>query len=112
MNIGSIIEMIKQDPSIKDDVAGFLARVNEKNIRQVDVIRTEIIEHECFVSVADRNGGEAVEEDVMAAIKALEIVPLLEQADRVHEQNIAMIQAGEITDIDTIQPVGDGIDVA
>ncbi len=95
MNTSIIIGMLREDPTIADDVPGFLARVNEQNIRVVRQRHVEVIDEEVMVSLAERNGGPATERDVTDALQIMAAQPLLEQAANGFEQLRQAIMNGQ-----------------
>lgn len=96
MNLGTIKTMIEQDPTISNDIPGFLTRVNEKNIKKVERVITTVEDVVSFTSYAEQNGGLATERDVQEALKLISQEPLLAQAKQKYENAVTAIQSGEI----------------
>lgn len=109
MNISNLVDMITADPTLTDDIDGFLKMLNTKNIVQIDKIRTDVIEKQSLVSIADRNGGTATAGDVQKALDYISKQPLYEAAEQAFEDTKAGIDSGDITDVSGIPlPVSKG----
>ena len=98
MNTSTIMDMIRQDPALMNDIPGFLARMNAKDIRRVDQVTRIVEEVVTFVSIAETNGGEATERDVRDAFALLVKQPLLEEVQNRANAATALIQGADLTD--------------
>lgn len=67
MNVSNIIDMIRADPSILDDVPAFIKRMNEKDQHRVVSSHIEVVDEEVTFSLAEFHGGECTAEDVAEA---------------------------------------------
>jgi len=104
MNVSTIQRMIRDDPSILSDVAGFLKRMNARNIRQVQTVKTVVSDVVKIVSIAEMNGGPATQRDVDDALAMTAKVPLFEEAEKYHAEIRSKIESGEITEPGEIRP--------
>lgn len=102
MNIGYLIELIKSDASILDDVPAFTKKMNTKDIPVVVKTRTEIVDEEDVVSLADRNGGELTQSDIDNAVKIIEQEPLKQQAEDKFNIVFDAISNGEVSTEDDV----------
>jgi hypothetical protein len=105
MNKSTIAGMIQADPTILDDIPGFITRMNLKNIRQVRNIQTVISQEEYYISIADNNGGECTQADIDGALILNESKPLLDEAEMRYNNAISAIQSGEVTTRDELKQV-------
>lgn len=96
MNTSTIAEMIKEDPSILDDIPAFLEKMNLRNIKQIKNVEKIVNQEESLVSIADMNGGEATEKDVADAKLFLDSMPLLDEADTRYKKTVQAIQSGDV----------------
>lgn len=96
MNTSKIIDMIKEDQTIKDNIPEFLQTVNEKNIEITVRSHVNVIDEIKIVSFSERNGGEATDRDVQDAIKLIAQEPLLLEAQKKYEEAVAAIQSGQV----------------
>jgi hypothetical protein len=112
MNISTIIDMLKADPSIENDILKFVERMNVQD--QVQVVRTRdvVIDEERIVSIAELNGGPATEADVQAALSLIAQEPLVLEADKRIEQVKAAIASGEVTSSAELTAKFAAVDVA
>lgn len=92
------MDMIRNDPSILDDIAGFLKRMNEKNIKQVLSVKTVVADEVLITSIAKLNGGEATQQDIDTALALLMAEPLKQEALARLDKVVAAIDSGEISD--------------
>ena len=87
MNISTIAEMIRQDPTIPGDIPGFLDRMNLQNRPYDQVTETTTVVSQRLRSIAEENGGPATDVDVKAAVAALDsevaTAKALSQTDRI-----------------------------
>lgn len=83
MNISKIVEYIKEDSSITQDIPKFLTAMNLEDIDQVveaaRVVREQITQR---TSIAKMNGGVATNRDVQAAIILIAAEDLKIEANR------------------------------
>ena len=103
MNTSTLVEMIKKDPSILDDVPGLLKRLNEKTILHKYTVRERLVENETYISFAEQWGGEATERDVEEARKLVEQEPIKEEMHARLEAAKAAIEAGEIATVEDLK---------
>lgn len=96
MNVGAIVEMIKEDPTILDDIPGFLARMNDENIRQVQKKHTVVEDVVKYVSIAQLNGGKATNRDVKEAKAYFEGINPRQEAKERFEKLMIAIDTGEV----------------
>lgn len=99
MNTSTIVDMIKADPTIIDDVPSFVTRMNTKNIRQIRNVQTVVSEEEYFTSLAEQHGGAATEKDVQYAIDLMSKEPLLQDLDDRYDKAQAAIINGEVSEV-------------
>lgn len=102
MNVGAITDMIRQDPAITKDIKGFIEKMNAKTIKQVESVKTIIEDAITYSSIAERNGGDATEDDVNAAIAQLQSEPLIEEAQQRYQNVVAAISSGDAQSGDDI----------
>jgi hypothetical protein len=98
MNISTIVAMIQQTPEILDDIPGFIARMNEKNIQVVVKKRVVEIDESYLTSIAEREGGDCTEENIQQAIVFINKEPLRATVANATQRLEASIAAGEIND--------------
>lgn len=102
MNIGHLIELIKSDASLLDDVPAFISKMNKKNITVVTKTRTEVADKEETISLAERNGGELTQADIDAALKIIEQEPLKQKAEDKFCEVLSAINSGEVKTLDAV----------
>lgn len=95
MNISTIADMIRSDPSIQADVPAFLKRMNAQDIKRVEQVRIEVEDVVTMLSMAELSGGEATERNVKDALALLAAEPLHKEADERFEKLRAAIASGE-----------------
>lgn len=100
MNTSTIADMLRADPSIADDIAGFCKQMNERKNRRVVKQHVEIIDKEELYSFADTCGGECTEADVLAAMKIIDIEPLLMEAKERQAKVESAIACGDCVTIE------------
>lgn len=103
MNIGNLIDMLRQDPTLANDVPAFVKQLNEQNI-PVEVTRAVVIQEAeiVMVSRAEQCGGFATEDDVAKAQAVMAKEPLFKAADAVKDLILSSIYSGEVTDKATV----------
>ncbi len=84
MNLGSLMDMITKDPTIPDDIQGFVKRVNTPGI-------------------AEANGGLTNEDEVLRAIDALKKQPLIEEATKNYQDILDNINSGKISTVNDVK---------
>lgn len=94
--------MIEADPSIEDDVPGFIERMNLRDMNQTVEIKMLTETENRMVSIADLNGGECTQKNVEDALNEIRKIPLYEAALALHDKNIRDIEAGVITSVDDL----------
>lgn len=100
MNTSTIMDMIRDDSTIPDNIPAFVKRVNEKLFNQtVSTVQTVVTE-EKVVSLAELNGGECTEQDVQYAIKLLANEPIQNEAKERFAKVQAAISSGEVKTIE------------
>lgn len=102
MNTSKIIEMINEDPTIVDDIPGFLNRVNEKNIPITKETREVIVVSQDIISFAEQFGGIATEKDVQDAIEIMQREPFVAQAENRFKVYMDALRSGQIRNNDDI----------
>lgn len=98
MNQYILIEMLKDDPTILDDVPAFLERINRKDQTRTVRKHVEVVDEEVLFSMAEYHGGECTEEEVQRAAKALDAEPLHEKARQQFEAVASAITSGDVKD--------------
>lgn len=96
MNTSTLMQLLRENPKLADDIPSWLKRLNERNIERVVKTRVETVEATVFESFADANGGEATERDVLDALALLAAEPLLAEAKERSEKVEAAIRSGEV----------------
>lgn len=97
MNIGKIVEMIRADQTIRNNVAVFLASVNTQNITQVVRTHQTVVDEQRTVSLAEMNGGPATQSDVDRAITVLDAEPIMQDFRLRTAQTENAVNNGTIT---------------
>lgn len=98
MNTSTLVNMIKEDSTILNDIPAFLKRINEKNILNKYSVKIETIENEEMISFAEQHGGEATESDIDYAVFLIKQEPLVDEVKARFEKVQALIQSGEVKD--------------
>ena len=102
MNIGYLIDLIKADAKLLDDVDAFLKKMNEKNITVVTKTQIVVAETEDVFSLADRNGGELTQADIDYAQKLIAQEPLNQKIEEKLRLVRDAISSGEVLTEDAI----------
>lgn len=98
MNISALVQMLDRDPTLANDVPGWLARLNAATVRRVVQQRQVIVNDvEETVSPASIHGGPATAADVAAALAAINRRPLHTELRRRYERTMGAIDSGEVT---------------
>ena len=96
MNVAAIAAMIEADPTIPNDISGFVARMNAATISQV--VQAPVIVQQAvtqMVSVAQQNGGECTIADVQAAITQLGAKPYVDTAKTIFDAVVSALASGD-----------------
>lgn len=97
MNIGLIVDLLKADPTIAQNIPAFIAKVNKQDTQQIQK-SARVVDEEVVVttSFAEMNGGKATVQDVQNALKLIASEPLKSELDQRYIKVAAAIDAGQI----------------
>lgn len=101
MNIGVIVKMIEEDPTILDDIKGFLKKVNTQDRPIETITRDVIIVSQKLVSFAELNGGLATQEDIDVAQKTISQKQVEDQSKQIFDLVQQKISDGTAIDLAT-----------
>lgn len=102
MNTSTIVEMIKIDPTIENDISSFVKKMNEKTIRLSFKTKEIVIDSEVMASFAELNGGECTDKDVQYALSLMDQAPLLKEAEERLQKVKDAISSGEVSSVEDI----------
>ena len=104
MNVSTIAAMIQADPTITNDVAGYIAAMNLRNVVQTvqqPVVVTQAVT--MTTSIAEMNGGRCTVADVQAAVAQLNSAPQYTRLQSVVDAVNAAIASGQVTSLATLK---------
>jgi glutamine phosphoribosylpyrophosphate amidotransferase len=102
MNIGYLIDLIKADASLLDNVEEFIKKMNEPTIVVVTTTREIVAESEVTVSLAQRNGGELTQSDIDYALKLIAQEPLTKHVEDKFQAVLEAVKDGTAATADAI----------
>ena len=107
MNVSTIVDMINADPTIPNDVPGFLTRVNLKNVPLTTKVTQIVTDVLTTTSIAEISGGLATAADVAAAVALIAVagrrVQYAAKLQQVMDSVQAAIDAGTVTSLATLK---------
>jgi anti-sigma28 factor (negative regulator of flagellin synthesis) len=103
MNTSKLVELIKENPGLLNEVEKFIEVANTPNILHKYTTREIVTENEEFISFAEQNGGLCTRADIEAAQKLIEQEPFHKEAEARIENLKAAIESGDVKSIDDMK---------
>ncbi len=109
MNVSTIADMLRNDPTIANDVPGFISRMNAKTqpVSVTVVTQTQVVDS--FTSTAETHGGPCTPADVAAAQATLTQAVWQDKATALLAGLQSAIAGGQVTSLATLKSVAQTI---